>query len=260
MSGAPTILSVRDLSFSYGPGRPLALDSISLDFEAGTTTALLGPNGSGKTTLLNLILGWLSPGQGRVEVWGKPLGAHSRRELSRSIGLVPQDEHVTFELSVLEYVLLGRAPHLDFLETPGDEDRRLAAAAVEAAGLGALSDRSVAALSGGERQLVILARALAQDPSLLLLDEPMSHLDIGNTRRILQVLAEMERSGKTILFTTHDPNLAASADTVVLLKGGRLLAAGPASETLTERNLGATYGVEVKVAMLDGQPVILTRA
>ena len=260
MSQAVALLSVRDLSFSYRPGQALALNSVSLDFAAGTTTALLGPNGSGKTTLLNIILGWLVPGRGRVEVQGKPLSGHSRRELSRLIGLVPQDEHVTFELSVLEYVLLGRAPYLDFLETPGQEDRRLAAAAVGAAGLGALSNRSVAALSGGERQLVILARALAQDPTLLLLDEPMSHLDIGNTRRILKVLSGMERSGKTILFTTHDPNLAAAADTVVLIKEGRLLAAGPAAETLTERNLSTTYGVDVKVVTLDGQPVILTRA
>jgi iron complex transport system ATP-binding protein len=134
---------------------------------------------------------------------------------------------VTFELDVLEYVLLGRAPYLDFLETPGDEDRRLAALALEAVGLSALADRSIAALSGGERQLVILARALAQEPAILLLDEPMSHLDIANTRRILEVLADMKKNGKTILFTTHDPNLAAAADIAVLLKGGRVLADGP---------------------------------
>jgi len=260
MSAANVLLSVKDLSFSYGPGQPLALSAVSLDIAAGTVTALLGPNGSGKTTLLNLVLGWLLPSEGRVEVAGKPLDAHTRRELSRTIGLVPQDEHVTFELDVLEYVLLGRAPYLDFLETPGDEDRRLALLALEAVGLSGLADRSIAALSGGERQLVILARALAQEPAILLLDEPMSHLDIANTRRILEVLADMKKKGKTILFTTHDPNLAAAADVAVLLKGGRILADGPSASTLNERNLKSTYGVGVKVVMLDGHPVILTRA
>jgi iron complex transport system ATP-binding protein len=260
MSAGDVLLSIKEISFSYGSGQTPALSSVSLDIAAGTVTALLGPNGSGKTTLLNLILGWLSPAKGRVEVAGKPLSSHSRRELSRTIGLVPQDEHVTFELDVLEYVLLGRAPYLDFLETPGDEDRRLAALALDAVGLGALADRSIAALSGGERQLVILARALAQEPVLLLLDEPMSHLDIANTRRILQVLAEIKKNGKAVLFTTHDPNLASAADATVLLKSGRILAAGPSASTLNEDNLALTYGVGVKVVMLDGRPVILTRA
>jgi iron complex transport system ATP-binding protein len=260
MSGASPILSVNNVSFFYGPGLPNVLNAISLDIAGGTITALLGPNGSGKTTLMNLILGWLSPVSGSIEVSGKPLDAHSRRELSSRIGLVPQDEHVTFELSAVEYVLLGRAPYLDFLETPGEEDRRLAGQALEDFGLAALRDRSVSALSGGERQLVILARALVQDPWILLLDEPMSHLDIGNTRRILQVMAGLKKNGKTIVFTTHDPNIAAAADDVVLLRAGRLLAFGPTASTLNAENLSATYGVRVDVVILDGRPVILTCA
>jgi len=260
MSGAASILSVKNVSFFYGRGLPNVLNAISLDIAPGTITALLGPNGSGKTTLMNLILGWLSPISGSIEVAGKPLDAHSRRELSSRIGLVPQDEHVTFELSAVEYVLLGRAPYLDFLETPGEEDRRLAVRALEDFGLAALRDRSVSALSGGERQLVILARALVQDPWILLLDEPMSHLDIGNTRRILEVMAGLKKNGKTIIFTTHDPNIAAAADDVVLLRAGRLLAFGPTALTLNAENLSATYGVKVDVVILDGRPVILTCA
>ncbi len=259
MSASLPILSVKNVSFSYGPGLPDVLSGVSLDIAPGTITGLLGPNGSGKTTLMNLILGWYSPGSGRIEVSGKPLGAHSRRELSSRVGLVPQDEHVTFELSALEYVLLGRAPYLDFLEMPSEEDRSLAARTLEGFGLAGLSERSVSALSGGERQLVVLARALVQNPWIYLLDEPMSHLDIANTRRILQVMAGLKQNGKTIIFTTHDPNIAAAADNVVLLRAGRLLAFGQTFSTLNSENLGAAYGVRVDVVILEGRPVILTR-
>ncbi len=258
--GAP-LIAARDLAFSYGKGGRDVLHGISLEIDSGTMTAVLGPNGSGKTTLLNLLLGWLQPRQGRIEFGGKPHRSFSRRDLSRKVGLVPQDEHTTFDLTVSEYVLLGRAPYLDFLEMPKTGDRELAFQAVETAGLVTLRERPVSALSSGERQLATLARALAQEPEILLLDEPLSHLDIGNTRRILQILDVLKKRGKTIIFTTHDPNIvAATADSVVLLREGRLLASGPVSSVLNADNLSVTYGVPVEVIRFDGRVIVVAPA
>jgi len=259
MTSARPMIALAGLSFSYGSGHPFVLQEISLEIAAGTVTALLGPNGSGKTTLLNIVLGWLVPSRGHIEILGNAEDIRSRKELSRLIGLVPQDEQMTFELSVAEYVLLGRAPYLALLEKPSEDDRCLALRALDSLGLSDVRERPITTLSGGERQLAVIARALVQEPQILLLDEPMSHLDIANTQRILKVLTELREKGKTIVFTTHDPNIAEVADMVVLLKKGRLQAAGAATATLTAENLGATYGVRVEVVTIDGRPVVLTR-
>jgi len=231
-----------------------------MDIPARSITAILGPNGSGKTTLLHLLLGLLPPTNGNILLAGKPHGQYSRRDLSQVVGLVPQDEPVAFDLDVLEFVLLGRAPYLHLLELPKESDRQVALQALAAIGLTALQHRPVPSLSGGERQLAIIARALAQEPLILLSDEPTSHLDLGNTRRILRVLRLLGNDGKTIVFTTHDPNLAAAiADYVVLLREGRLLAAGPAADVLTSEYLSATYGIEVEVIQLRGHPLVVTQ-
>jgi iron complex transport system ATP-binding protein len=254
------MISIRDLSFAYSGTGPEVLHGISFDISAGNIYALLGPNGSGKTTLLNLILGWLRPSAGRIELEGRDGAGFSRREMSRVVGFVPQEEPVGFELSVLEYVLLGRAPYLGFLETPRAEDRRAAEKALEASGLGKLRSRALPTLSAGEKQLASIARVLAQDPSVFLLDEPMSHLDLANTQRVCWTIESLRDRGKTIVFTTHDPNLAsASADAVVMLLGGQVVAAGSVGETLTAANIKTTYGVEAEILEGASRPVILTR-
>jgi iron complex transport system ATP-binding protein len=210
--------------------------------------------------LLNLVLGLLMPMAGTILLDGMPQCAQPRRPLSHLLGLVPQEELVAFDLSVLEYVLLGRAPYLNLLELPKERDRQIALAALETVGLSALSQRPVPSLSSGERQLAMLARALAQQPRILLLDEPTSHLDLANARRILQVLRGLVADGKTVLFTTHDPNAAgAVADYVVLLREGRLLAAGPTPAVLTSEHLSATYGVPIEVVMWQGRPLVVTQ-
>jgi len=259
MSAGGPAFEVRDVSFSYGPDRPDALQGVSLQIAKGTVTAILGPNGSGKTTLLNLLLGWISPTRGTIELDGKSRESYSRNEISRRVGIVPQDERPAFEISVLEYALLGRAPYLDLMRMPGAEDRRLARTALETAGIAALEKRSVISLSGGERQLATVARVLTQDPSILLLDEPMSHLDIANTRRVLRILESLKKEGRTVVLTAHDPNLAAAAaEAFILLKGGRLQAAGPADAVLNADHLSSTYGVPIRVVDLDGRPVAVT--
>ena len=183
-----TIITLRDLRFGYEEGKTV-LNGLSLDIPAGTVTAILGPNGTGKTTLLNTMLGLYQPQGGQINVFGKPLASYNRRDLSRLIGLVPQFEEVPFNFSVLEFVLLGRTPHMGLLSMPTDQDFYVVVDMLELLGISDLRERSVQDLSGGEQQMVLLARALAQDPKVLLLDEPTSHLDLSNTGNILKAVS-----------------------------------------------------------------------
>lgn len=252
------MISLAGLRFSYDRAAPVVLHDLSLDIPPNTVTAILGPNGSGKTTLLHILLGRLSPQQGTISLAGQPQRAYSRQALSRLIGLVPQDEYIPFDFSLLEYVLLGRAPYLGLLEMPGEADRQAAVEALATTGLTALQQRTVPSLSGGERQLAWLARALAQKPRILLLDEPTSHLDLSNRGRVLQVLRALTREGVTVVFTTHDPNAAAEvADYVVLLRAGQTLAAGPTAQALTAANLSQTYDAPVSVIEAHGRLVVV---
>ena len=257
MSHSPA-LSLAGIEFRYTPGGRPVLKELSTDIPAGTITAILGPNGGGKTTLLHLLLGLLQPQAGTLLIAGRPPSSYSRRELSRVVGLVPQNEHIPFDFPVLDYVLLGRAPYLGTLDQPGGEDLRCARAALDLAGVGSLSDRAVTALSGGERQLVMIARALAQNPRILLLDEPTSHLDLANRRAVHNVLSELAAAGVTVVFSSHDPNLvAAMAGHVVLLQRGTVLAAGTVDSTLTAALLSATYGIPVQVIVSGAHRMII---
>jgi iron complex transport system ATP-binding protein len=251
------MISAADLHFSYNGSQQPVLRGLSVEIPAGSLTAILGPNGSGKTTLLRLLLGFLPPDQGAISVAGRPLSGYSRREMGRLMALVPQSEHIPFNFSALEYVLLGRTPYLRPLETPRPVDRQIALEALRAVGAEGLGDRAITTLSGGEQQLVILARAVAQQPRILLMDEPMSHLDLGNQGRIVSIMRHMAASGVTLVFTTHDPNTAASLATyVVLMRCGEVLAAAPPAHAMTAANLSETYGVEVAVLQAGTRPLI----
>lgn len=256
--GHNPIISLADISFRYpGQAEPV-FDGLSLDIPPGAIAAILGPNGSGKTTLLHLILGFLEPGSGVILLAQRRRDTYSRRDIGKLIGLVSQDEYIPFNFTVLEYVLLGRAPHLQLLQTPKAQDMQVACSAIEDVGMRAFEGRSIQSLSGGERQLVMIARALAQQPRILLLDEPTSHLDLANKSRVLALLQQLAKQGVTVIFTTHEPELAASiAEYVVLMRAGKALAAGTASTVLTSAQLSATYGVSVEVAELAGRRVIL---
>ncbi len=251
------ILSIRDLSYTYAVDRPRAVERVSFEILPNSITAVLGPNGAGKTTLLHLLLGLIPPLGGRIELEGKQLGEYSRRALSQQIGLVPQVETLQFEFTVLEYVLLGRAPYLGPLDQPGPEDVQIARRALATVGIEALAARSVLALSGGEQQLVTLARALAQQPRILLLDEPTSHLDLSNRNATLRILNQLRADGTTVIFTTHDPEAAALvADHLVLMRASEVLNAGRMEETFTSEKLSRTYGTPVEVIHMDGLWVV----
>lgn len=252
------IISLSNISFRYAGGTRTVFQQFSLEVQPGTITAILGPNGSGKTTLLHLILGYLKPTQGVVLLGHRPREHYSRRAIGKLIGLVSQDEYIPFNFTVLEYVLLGRAPHMQLLQTPQSEDIDLAKTALLELDMADFSHTPIQSLSGGERQLIMIARALVQQPSILLLDEPTSHLDLSNRSRVLSLLRRLSRQNVTIVFTTQSPETAiAVAEYGVLMREGNTLASGPVADVLTANYLTATYGVPIEVHEVAGKRVII---
>jgi len=249
-----SLLSFRQVRFGYNRRIAPVLNGLDLSLKEGRITAILGPNGAGKTTLLYLALGWLKPWAGKISLSEKPIESFSRRALGQQIALIPQSEHTPFEYTVLEYVLLGRAPYLPSLGMPSKTDEKIAYEALVKVGIDNLYDHSMLALSGGERQLVLAARALAQEPKLLLLDEPTSHLDLSNKYRLVHILRKLQEGGATILMTTHEPELAfAVSDDAILMEKGRVLISGPTAEVASGENLSRIYRIPVKIISVEGK-------
>ena len=254
------IISLTNISFQYAGQTRKVFQRFSLDIQPGTITAILGPNGSGKTTLLHLILGHLIPTDGVVLLGRRPRQHYSKRSIGKLIGLVSQDEYIPFNFTVLEYVLLGRAPYLQLLKTPSAKDVDLAQRALQELELSNFKNTPIQSLSGGERQLVMIARALVQNPSILLLDEPTSHLDLSNKSRVLSLLRNLAHQNITIVFTTQNPETAiAIAEYSVLMHEGNTLASGPVDLVLTAANLTATYGVPIEVYEFAGKRIIIAQ-
>ncbi len=225
---------------------------IELTMPAGSITCLLGPNGGGKTTLFRTLLGLIPPRDGRVTIDGRAIDSMSRLELARRVGYVPQSATPAFSFSAREMVLLGRTAHLGAFGAPGRDDHHIVGQALRSVGIDTLADRPVTELSGGERQLVTIARALAQQSPFIVLDEPTSSLDFGNQIRILRLLRRLADEGHGLIVSTHDPDQALSiADRVAILGQGRLLAVGPPERVITGESLASTYGVEVDVVEVE---------
>jgi iron complex transport system ATP-binding protein len=239
-------------------GGRTVVDGVTLHVEHGGWTTLIGPNGAGKTTLLRAVAGTVSHG-GFVTVGGRELRTVHARVRARTLAVVPQSPLLPPDMSVSEYVLLGRTPHLGMLGRPGRADRGAVEEAIRRLDLGALAGRRIDALSGGERQRAVLARALAQDAPVLLLDEPTTALDVGRQQEVLELVGELRAErGLTVLGAMHDLTLAGQyADRLALLDGGRLVGHGRPAEVLTESLIGRHYRARVHVAELDGTPVVM---
>jgi iron complex transport system ATP-binding protein len=238
-------LSGHDLTIGYTDhvvGRQL-----DLALSSGEVLALLGPNGGGKTTLLKTLLGLLAPRAGEVKLGGRSLVRYSIRERARLLAYVPQSHVSTFAFAVEAVVLMGRTAHGNIFSGPTAGDRAIAVRMLERFGVGHLRERPYTMISGGERQLVLLARALAQEPQFVVLDEPTANLDFGNQGKVMREIRQLAASGHGVLFTTHDPNHAMrAADRVYLLRGGECIGEGPTSTILSRPQLEALYGGPVE--------------
>jgi iron complex transport system ATP-binding protein len=246
-----------ELAVRYGKNPKRALDGVTMRVPQGSFYAVLGPNGSGKSTLMRTLLGVVRPEQGSVRIGGRETRQWNRRALARAVGAVPQMEYLAFPLSVRDFVAMGRYPHLGALRPEGEADRAAIREAMERCDVAELENRDVTTLSGGELQRVRIARALAQEPSGLVLDEPTASLDIRHEMTIFRLLRESADQGMTVLLITHHINLAASfADRFLLLSEGRLAAEGGTEDVFQEKILESVYRwpVAVKSDAVSGAP------
>jgi iron complex transport system ATP-binding protein len=240
------MLEVRDLAFGF-PERTVG-HGVSFSLGAGEVMCVLGPNGGGKTTLFRTLLGLLARQAGSIRIENHLLQELSRGEIARRIGYVPQGHAAYFAFTVREFVLMGRTAHLGAFASPAANDFLVVNRALESLGIAALAGRPVTEISGGERQLALVARALAQEPGLLVLDEPTATLDLGNQVRVLERIKNLSAKGMAILFSSHDPDHAfMCASRALLLAEGRALEIGAPQEVIRADTLQRMYGVSVQI-------------
>lgn len=247
------VFAARAVDFRYPGADGLALAGVDMAVTAGSLYAVLGPNGSGKSTLFKLLLGVMAPSVGEVHHMGRPAAAWQRRELARRVGVVPQVEETAFPLAVRDLVAMGRYPHLGAWRREGREDRAAIAEAMDRCDISPLATRPFATLSGGERQRARIARALAQRPSALVLDEPTASLDVRHEMGIFNLLRELTQDGVTVALVTHNLNLAARyAQRILLLDAGRVAGEGPPATVLSRGTLERVYRWPVTVTAHPG--------
>jgi iron complex transport system ATP-binding protein len=244
------MLEVKSLAFSYG-NKPV-FKNVSFSLKKGEIMCILGPNGAGKSTLIKCIAGILKPDNGSVFIQGEDTVSLGVRGIARNIGYVPQQNEVVFPFTVLDFVVMGRAPHLSMFASPGAEDIKLAKESLAMVGISDLAERPVAKLSGGQSQMVLIARALVQKPALLLLDEPTSHLDFGNQILVLETVQKLASLGMSIVMNTHMPDHAfLLGDRAAALSGGRLVAVGKVETVVTSKMMSSVYGVNVAIREIE---------
>jgi iron complex transport system ATP-binding protein len=245
------VLRVESLAFGF-PGRTIGRD-VSFALESGEVMCVLGPNGGGKTTLFRTVLGLLAKHSGSITLEERAIEDLSRTEIAKLIGYVPQGHTGYFAYTVREFVLMGRTAHLGIFSSPSRKDFDVAERALASLGIAHLAERPVTEVSGGERQLALVARALAQEPRLLVLDEPTASLDFGNQVRVLERIAALARTGIAILFSSHDPDHAfLCAQRALLLAEGRALEIGAPRDVIRPDSLQRLYGVSVQVLAVAG--------
>jgi len=239
-------LAAQNLGFGYRDHR--VGSNVTLELMSGEVLCLLGPNGSGKTTLFKTLLGLLPPQSGAVLMEGRDAGTLARDAIARQISYVPQAHGAFFPYTVRETVLMGRTAHLGLFSAPSARDHAVATTAIERMGIAHLGESIYTQISGGERQLALIARALAQEARVVIMDEPTANLDFGNQVRVLERIRALAGEGIGVLLSTHDPDHAfLCADRVAMLHEGRLMACGAPAEVMTAENLRRLYGVEIAV-------------
>ncbi|NTU43499.1 MAG: ABC transporter ATP-binding protein [Nitrospirales bacterium] len=254
------MMELSDIRFHH-PHAEDVLQAVSFSVERGQMNTILGPNGSGKTTLFKCIAGVWQPQSGSILFEGQDLTALPPRKRARIIAVVPQEHEPPFPYQVIDVVLMGRVSHLGAFSSPGRHDHEKAEEALELLGISHMKERVYTKISGGERQMVLIARAIAQETPILILDEPTSHLDFRNQVLILSRVRDIVRQrGLTVLMTLHDPNLALSfSDKVVLMKKGGVFAEGTPGDVITETNLSSVYAMPVSVIESEGRKFVSPR-
>lgn len=249
-------IELENVSFSYGVVP--TLHDVSFSVRQGALVAVLGPNGAGKSTLFRCILRLLKPSAGTIRLCGEDTAAIDRRRLAKLAAYIPQSSTPVFNYTVEDAVLMGTTGALSALQAPSRTERERCARAMEQLGISDLAQRGIAQLSGGERQLALIARALVQDARVLIMDEPTANLDYGNQRRVMQQVRALADSGYTILLSTHNPEHALHYATQVLaLQNGRVIADGVTADTLTTELLARLYGIRAEVRRIDGHTVLI---
>ena len=244
------VLDVKNISFSYE--NELIFENISFSIEKGDVLCILGPNGTGKTTLIKCLTNIHEIDSGEIFIKGKNIKKLSFKQISKHVGYIPQSHIPTFPFSVFDVVLMGRAPYLNLGENPNDEDKKIALNALKILGLEDLKDKEYTNLSGGERQLVFLARVLCQQPDILILDEPTSHLDFGNQIKLLEIIDNLAESGLSIIMSSHFPDHAFLSSTkVAIMKDKSFIDFGKPDTIVTEENLKKAYSINVKLMHFD---------
>lgn len=249
---------IENLSFAYSD-KPV-VDTVAFSVEDGEFVGIIGPNGAGKSTLLKMLDGILQPETGKIRLRNKPLHEYTRKQLAKLIGFVPQDFTTAFSYSVNDIVLMGRYPHLSAFSSESANDHQIVEKSMKSTDVWHFRNRQFGELSGGEKQRVVLASALAQEPQILLLDEPTSSLDIKYQQQFYSILQELQQGrGLTIVVVTHDINLAARyCQRLILLKEGRVVDDGVPEKVITKKMMESVYevGVEVLSHPVDGKPLL----
>ncbi len=246
------LVDVKNISFSYDKDSPAVFENISFSIEKGDVLCVLGPNGTGKTTLIKCINVLHKVNEGEVYLNGANIQNLSFRDISRTVGYIPQGHVPSFPFTVFDVVLMGRSPYVNITSSPKEKDREIAMNALETLGIEDLKDKPYTNLSGGERQLVFLARVLAQEPDLLILDEPTNHLDFGNQIKLLEIIEQLSKLGLAVIMSSHYPDHAfLAASKVAIMKDKGFIDFGTPEDVLSEENLKKAYGIDVKLMELD---------
>ena len=244
------LFDVRNISFSYED--ELIFSNISFSIEKGDVLCILGPNGTGKTTMIKCLNGLYDIDDGEIFINGKNIKTLSFSEISKHIGYIPQSHVPSFPFKVLDVVLMGRAPYLNLTDSPKKEDVEIAINALKTLDIEYLKDKEYTNLSGGERQLVFLARILCQQPDILILDEPTSHLDFGNQIKFLEIIDNLSKAGLSIIMSSHFPDHAFLSSTkVAIMKDKTFIDFGSPDDVVNEKNLKEAYSIDVKLIELD---------